>query len=377
MGMAATPWSLTRRMRERRVGLVGDRRVVEHLEIGAAARERPEPAAVDEPQEQIAASLVELGDVVTQRVGGHRVGVRHLHGAVHGKRHPLTDAENLGDERRRRGAVADLPAGRVVRLSERADHDGARRDVRVAGQALVTHAVEPDVLVDLVRDHDGIGVRQHRREGAHVVLGPDHPGRVVRRVEDDDARPRRDRAPHLVPVDAVVGIAQRDVARNPAAQLDRRRVRVVGRLEQHHFVARMHERGERGVEALGGAGRDRDLGVGVVAPAVEALDLRRQRLAQRQDAGHRRVLVEAVAHVARDRLDERRRRAEVGEALRQVDGLALARQPAHHLENADRARWELRLQGPHRPMIPAGQCLLPALRAGTTPPVLHPAIARA
>ena len=50
-------------------------------------------------------------------------------------------------------------------------------------------AVEQDVLVHFVRDHDGIGVLQHTRQLADIVGRPDHPGRIVRRVDDDGTRP--------------------------------------------------------------------------------------------------------------------------------------------------------------------------------------------
>jgi len=46
-------------LRDRLVRLVRDRRVIEQLEVGAAARQRPEPRSRGELQKQIALLLVE------------------------------------------------------------------------------------------------------------------------------------------------------------------------------------------------------------------------------------------------------------------------------------------------------------------------------
>ena len=257
----------------------------------------------------------------------------------------MPHAQHLGDERGGTGAVAHLPPGGVVGLAERADHQRPVGDVGMAGQTLVPGAVEPHVLVDLVRDHHGVGVRQHVGQRAHVVEAPHHAGGIVRRVEDDDARLRRHDAAHLVPVDLVVRIAQRHVARHAAAQLHGGQVGVVGGLEQHHFVAGTNQCGQRREQRLGGAGGNRDLRHRVVAPPVQVLDLHRQCFPQRGHAGHLRVLVVALAHVVRHRVHELGRAAEVGEPLRQVHGLVLPRQARHHLEDADAARRQLGQDG--------------------------------
>ena len=150
---------------------------------------------------------------------------------------------------------------------------------------------------------------------------------------------------HFVPVDAVVGRTERGEHRDAAAQRHGRHVGIVDRLKQQDFVARMHERGERREEAFGRAGGHRDLGDRVVAAAVQLLDLRRERLAQREHAGHRRVLVVPLAHVARDGVDQLGRRIEVGKPLRQIDRADLVGQARHDREDADAARRELRRYG--------------------------------
>ena len=75
----------------------------------------------------------------------------------------------------------------------------------------------------------------------------------MRRVEDDDARARRERSARRLPVDVVVGRTQRDEHRCTAAQLNRGHVGVVRRLEQQHVIAGMDERRQAGEERFGGA----------------------------------------------------------------------------------------------------------------------------
>ena len=72
-----------------------------------------------------------------------------------------------------------LPACRRVGLRERTDHDGARGNLRMAREALVPGAIEQDVLVDFVGDHDGIGVLKHTRQFADIVGRPDHAGEPI------------------------------------------------------------------------------------------------------------------------------------------------------------------------------------------------------
>ena len=63
-----------------------------------------------------------------------------------------------------------------------------------------------------------------------------------------------------------------------------------------------------------------------VAVAVQPLQFVGHRLAQRQDAGHGRVLVVALLHGLVDRVQERRIAGKVGEALAQIDRLVLSGQ---------------------------------------------------
>src|SRR5687767_15172331 len=114
------------------------------------------------------------------------------------------DALHLGEDGLWSDAVADLPASGVESLAERADDARAAAQIGVAEQAFVATAVEDDVLVDLVADQQEVAAVDDLRQLPHVLDGPRDPRRIVRRVNQDGARSRGDRASNLVPVDAVV-----------------------------------------------------------------------------------------------------------------------------------------------------------------------------
>ena len=176
----------------------------------------------------------------------------------------------------------------------------------------------------------------------------------------------RDRAP----VNAVVRRTEGHEDRYAPTQPDRGNVRVVRRLKQEHFVAGVDQRGQRAEQRFGRTRGDQDFPRRIVPAAVEPLDLHGEGLAERGKAGHRRVLVESLAHIPRDRFDQRGRRAKVWKALREIDRLALTRQPAHDFEDADGARRKLRLQDPHELILSGGAEAPPdgvALLHGATP----------
>ena len=151
---------------------------------------------------------------------------------------------------------------------------------------------------------------------------------------------RRDRAPDGVPVDRIVRKPQRDDDRHAAVQLDGGHVRVVARLEDDHFVAGVHARGDRAEDRLRRARSDRDLGFRIVGPSVRREVHPGDRLTQRQYARHRRILVAARAHVARHRFDQFRIAVEVGESLRQIDRPHIGREPRHHREDRRSDGWQ-------------------------------------
>ena len=107
----------------------------------------------------------------------------------------------------------------------------------------------------------------------------------------------------------------------------------------------MNERRERVEDPLRRSGRHRQFRHRIVPTPIQPLDLHRQRLAQREHAGHRRVLVVPLTHIARDRVDQRGRRIKIGKPLRQIDRADLIGKARHDREDADAARRELRRYG--------------------------------
>ena len=157
--------------------------------------------------------------------------------------------------------------------------------------------------------------------------------RIVRRVDHDHARLRRDRIAHALPVRREVAWIERHMHRAPAVELDRGLVAVVARIEHDDFVARMHDRGDRGEQRFGRARGHRDVGVRIDLAAVQRFGLARDLLAQRRQAGHRRVLVAAGVHRRGERIAHRLRTVEIRKALAEIDRLVLQRELAHDGED--------------------------------------------
>ena len=212
----------------------------------------------------------------------------------------------LGRQRRRRDAVADLPAGAVVGLAEARHDERARAQFRVSAAPLRARgrrrrcARRPRPTTAGCRCR--AAARPARMSSAANIAPDGLCGELIisRRVFGVIAA--RDQAP--------VGREGRRVERHvhgaAAGQVDRRLVAVVARVEHDHFVARAAPpRRSRRRSPRVAPEVDGDLGVGVGAVAVAALGLGGDGLAQRRDAGHRRVLVVAVAHGAVERLDQR------------------------------------------------------------------------
>ena len=205
-------------------------------------------------------------------------------------------------------------------------------------------AVEHHVLVDLVRDHEQSGLDRDRLEPSHVGIRQGHAARVVRRVDQDCPGAGGDRSCDRIPVDAKC-VGHRDADRDATGQLDIGQVAVVGRLDHDDFVARAHDRQDRGEDGLCGAGGDRDFGIRIVVMAVERGDLGADGLSQRRNAGHRRVLIEALAHRARHRVDQCRIAVKIGKALSEIDRLVLGGQCRHHGKDGGAHLGQLRFEG--------------------------------
>jgi hypothetical protein len=79
-------------------------------------------------------------------------------------------------------------------------------------------ALVDDVLVDVVGQRDQVVLAAEVGDQLELVPAEDLAGRVVRRVDDDRPRPRRDRRAELVRIDRPVRLVQCDVAGNGARQ---------------------------------------------------------------------------------------------------------------------------------------------------------------
>ncbi|MNE10157.1 hypothetical protein D3C80_1028580 [compost metagenome] len=262
-------------------------------------------------------------------MGAHVVGQRPLQRGDAAEGDELVDLAQLGSQGRRRHHVAGLPAGDVVGLAERADHEGALVQLLVGQHAGVLYAVEHQVLVDLVADQVDLALADQGGQLGQLRRGNQSAAGVVRAVEDDQAGARADRVLQPLPVDGEVRQRQRHVHAAPAGQFHRGLVAVVAGIEDDHLVARADQRLHRAEDRLGGAGSDGHLAVHVHAAAVAAGDLRRHLLAQGRQAGHRCVLVVPGHHVAADRLAQRLRAVEVGKALGQVERAGLRGELGH------------------------------------------------
>ena len=100
----------------------------------------------------------------------------------------------------------------------------------------------------------------HDRRDLLELRSREHPaGRVVRRVDEDRARPRRDRGAQLVWVEAPLRRVQRHRHQPRAGHRRGGRVGVVGRVEGEHLLAGLAQPEDRGGDRLGRAHRHLDL----------------------------------------------------------------------------------------------------------------------
>ncbi len=128
------------------------------------------------------------------------------------------------------------------------------------------------MLVHLVGHHEQIVLDRQLGDERQLVAREHLAGRVVRRVQQDQLRPLRDRAAQLVGVEPVAAVARGEQHRacDGTGERDARLVAVVHRLEHHDLVAGVEHAEQCSGERFGRAGRHEHLGVGVVLESVEA-----------------------------------------------------------------------------------------------------------
>ena len=88
-------------------------------------------------------------------------------------------------------------------------------------------------------------------------MGKNRTGGIVRIVQDDHARARRDRLFQFRPRDTVRGELQFQVNGYSPVQANGRVVTVVGRIEEDHFIVLIHHSRDRRINGLCPSGRNR------------------------------------------------------------------------------------------------------------------------
>ena len=146
------------------------------------------------------ASTASCGPV--ERLGAGDLGVRR-------RARDGVDEQALEDRHERRGqdAPAEAPAGHGVRLGEPVEDDGALLHAldREDGDVL---ALVHDARVDLVGQHDQVVRHGDRGDALDVGARQHRAGGVLRAVEDEQARARRDERAQLVEVQAEVALGR-------------------------------------------------------------------------------------------------------------------------------------------------------------------------
>ncbi len=156
-------------------------------------------------------------------------------------------------------------------------------------------------------------------DGFELGLGEDLAAGVGGRVDDDGAGARGDGGLESVGVEREIGIGERDEDGVDAQRLERGDVVAVEGLEEQNLVAGIDQRHDGRVKSAGGAGGDKDFGLGVVGERVVALLLRRNGVAQAVNAVEAGVDVVAGVN-GRDGFGlDRRGHGGVADALGQVD----------------------------------------------------------
>ena len=247
-----------------------------------------------------------------------RVRDGRLEGGTGGVGEPVLRTLHGRDQVRGPGGPADLPAGEGEGLARAGDRHRPVEHARQGGDRDVGVAVEGQVLVDLVGDHDEVVATGDVRDGGELALVEHASGRVVRAVQQDHPGAVGDDGLELVGVEAVVGCAQGHRASYAARELDRRAVAVVVGLADDHLVTRVDQPEHGRCDRLGGAGRDHDL-VGRELETVVALLVPDDRLDELGGAVAGWVLVPAGPHGVVRRFDDGGRAALVGEPLTEVD----------------------------------------------------------
>mmetsp|Transcript_45257 Transcript_45257/g.96237 ORF Transcript_45257/g.96237 Transcript_45257/m.96237 type:complete len:227 (-) Transcript_45257:195-875(-) len=183
-----------------------------------------------------------------------------------------------------------------------------------------------NVLVDLIGYDEEIGVSTDDvGDGAHLVFGEDLTRRVVRRVEDEEFRTRRDRGLEARGVELPLALAlveaQRDGHDRCTRELHLPVVKIERGLQQQDLLPWVHQRLQGDIEGLRRADGHRHLAHRLDAPLQVVRVPLGQHLDQWRVAGRPRVLMMSTAECLKGLLDDKLRRLPVWEALPEVHSI--------------------------------------------------------
>ncbi|MNL22755.1 hypothetical protein D3C87_1441150 [compost metagenome] len=136
-----------------------DLRVIDQLEIGAGHPGETETRRRQQIAEQITLGLIEsrqLFDVLGML--GHKIGQGILQRRHTTEIDVLVHLAQFRRQGRRCDHITGFPAGDVVGLAERTDHECTLIQLFMGQHADVRHAVIHQVLVDFVADHIDIAI---------------------------------------------------------------------------------------------------------------------------------------------------------------------------------------------------------------------------
>ena len=238
-------------------------------------------------------ALAEALDLVHRP--GDRGKPRHLRGDTGAGMVDRDELLHIFDQVLRPDAETQPPAGHREGLGPAVEDDGAVAQFREAEEAHEVDAVIDLVAVDLVRQDRDIGMlRQPMRQLGDLLARDDAARRVGGRVDDDEARGRRDQREHFLGIEAEVLLLADGVGHGLGAAGARRIA--IGR------EARI------GIEDFG------------TRPAEHLAGEIEGHLAARHD--HHLIArdrhVEAVAHILRHRIAQHRQALRAGVAMRAV-----------------------------------------------------------
>ena len=211
----------------------------------------------------------------------------------------------------RRHCVAEPPARHRERLRKSINDDGAFFHPRHRVNRFV-FAIEEDARVNFVGDDPEVVLHRERSDLLQRVFAEHGSGRVVRRIENQRFRTRRDFRRDLrnvrLKLILLFEVKRHRFAAEPARE---RRIDRKARVGIQNFVAGFDQRHHRERKRHLAARRDQNfLSRNVEVP--RALEISRDRFAQRRDSARRNVTIAPFGNRRAHRIDHRRRRMKIG-----------------------------------------------------------------